>query len=362
VERIPAPSGTRLAAAVVAVIVAGSATAGVFLFQAKQPPRATPADAIVETVGLSSTTTTVDVTVLATLQTSPDALAGASPDGVVTSLGDIQVGGTVINGATVYEVDGTAVRAVRAPRPFYRTIKLGDHGWDVDELRGVLRTLKISVPASGPADAQLQASVRGWAGGSQDLAGDVVFDPGLTVWIPAGPDLRVSKIAVQAGAPSPARGTAVVSFAPSLQSAELKNAPPADGFIVDRTVSVAGMTYRLNGAQLKLDDAGRVALAAAASNSGTQPGALAEQATTLELDGRLQTTWSSASSLPIVAIVTRATGELCVVSRTSAGYQPANVTVAASSTADGTAVVSGLLAGVDVVLNPVDAGLDDICR
>jgi hypothetical protein len=109
----------------------------------------------------------------------------AAASGVVTSSACVP-GQSLSSGKVAFSVDGNAVIAMSADVPFYRDLRWGDAGSDVDSLRRALAALGYSVGASGAFSKDVFEALSA----IQDSEG-MAFDDGqfhLTdfLWVPPG--------------------------------------------------------------------------------------------------------------------------------------------------------------------------------
>lgn len=357
------PAGVRAALSVLLVILLASV--GVFWLLQRWPDTgaalATPVAPVVMTVPAGAAKTDLPVTVNV-LTGRPAPLVAPALSGVVTAV-TLAPGDVLGQGAQVLEVDGRPVRAAATAKPFYRVIKLGDTGQDVTALRTLLGEAGIDVAVSGAADQALRTAVGSWLGAQ---AAGVVFDPAQVIWLPTA-GLVVDTVAATVGAPAPAAGTPVVTFAPVVKSATI----PPSGFAANATsftVAVAGRSFRVDksGALTLTDKDARVLAATAAttppdpSNAGSSTSA--DGVTVSHVPGRLTTTWASpVVTIPTGAIITRQDGTLCVVTAHGGIRHGVTVTVTASQTGTGTSQAWGLAAGASLVVNPVASATASAC-
>ncbi|MDZ4045686.1 MAG: peptidoglycan-binding protein, partial [Rhodoglobus sp.] len=133
--------------------------------------------------------TLVDFADQRTLPLAPTFAEGAelraAAAGVVTS-NDCIPGQAFVSGKVAFSVDGSPVVALSADVPFYRDLRWGDTGSDVDSLRRALAALGYSVAASGEFSSDVAEALSK----IQDSEG-LAFDDGgfhLTdfLWVPAG--------------------------------------------------------------------------------------------------------------------------------------------------------------------------------
>ena len=145
-------------------------------------PSSHAADSSPLTVNVKEMTIGRALTLNATVK-QPFAVAAFAPsNGIVTSLSTT---GTVNAGDTLYTVNGHPVVAASGAFPFYRPLRQGDSGQDVDQLRLLLRSKGYDVDPAGPYSSAVAIAVRAWQKslnvdptGSIEL-GDVIAIPDL---------------------------------------------------------------------------------------------------------------------------------------------------------------------------------------
>lgn len=357
------PAGVRTASlALLAVLLAAG---GVFWLLQQWPDTgaalATPVAPVVMTVPEGTVKTAAPVTVsVATMR--PAALVAPAFSGVVTAV-TLAPGDALGQGDQLLEIDGRPVRAAATAKPFHRVIAPGDTGEDVTALRALLGEAGIAVPAAGAADESLRDAVGSWLGAQP---AEVVFDPAQVLWLPTA-GLVVDTVEATVGAPAPAPGTSVVTFAPVVASATIPPsdvAADADGV----TVAVAGRSLpaAASGTLTVLGEDARALAATVATtpsdSSGAGGGDGAGTRTVSDVPGTVTTIWASpVVAIPTGAIVTREDGTLCAVIVDGATRRGVTVTVTASETGTGVSHAGGLAAGASLVVNPVASATAAVC-
>lgn len=382
------PAGARTAAVMLAAVVIGAA--GTLIALRSWPDTAaalgTRAAPVLMTVPAGTVRTTQPANIAVDITTVPPALA---PDltGVVTAL-PAAPGSTVVQGQPLIDVNGAAVRAAITPMPFYRPLARGDTGGDVLQLRALLAHLGYPVARRGPIDEEVAQAVASWMGTPVPASG-AVFAPSQVIWIPAR-HVVIAGIAAAVGAPPPAAGSALISFAPTVTSAQLAAATPPE--VASATVSVAGAAFAVHHGALALVGSRAAALAQAAAGAAANANQAAglggpaddaastaqAAASTVTVTGTLTIKWSApVVGIPTSSILTRADGSLCVVTLSRATRRPGSasssatldgrttgdeIRVVASQTATGVSSATGLPPGRTLVVNPVESGLSAACQ
>ena len=224
-----------------------------------------------------------------------------------------------------------------------------------------------STPAIASAVRRLALSI--------GAASDGTFDPAWVVWLPA-PQLVVSAVHAEAGAPVAAAGQPLVTYAATVGSAVLAGVPadaerPASDELEVRGISTAHL--RLRDSAVVLDAAARRVLGAAVAAAPPTPGApdaadgssdghsAAPRSVTI---GAVRVTrWRDVvADVPVAGLVTRSDASVCVVVRSGESWRAVPVEVVGSDPATLQAEVRGLTDGARMVANPEAAGLADRCR
>jgi len=178
--------------------------------------------------------------------------------GTVTAI-PVDPGAGWESGMPVLEVDGVAILALATPRPFVRDLRLGDEGWDVDQLREVLADRGVLELADSPGprfDRPMRDVVLSLNALRGDPLPDGVFDRGSVIWIPSPFVPRVA-YAVKVGDLVPASGFAIASYEQDTQLAPVSFVDPS----VDAQHYIGGPVTDRNGREIgTLDRDGRVQL------------------------------------------------------------------------------------------------------
>jgi peptidoglycan hydrolase-like protein with peptidoglycan-binding domain len=263
------------------------------------------------------------------------------------------IGDTVTTGTPLIEIDGVH-ESQRLDRPFYRTLELGDKGDDVVALNSLLIRLGYSSAAhseasfdAGTAQAvrQLQTQL-----GFQQVNSS--FRPEIVVWLSHEP-LVVAELRAVAGAPAPPAGSPLFVSKGSISSAVVKPADPRDPDVTFEPggrwlLSVVGLALPVQD-QPALDESARQAVSRALTTETTS------LLGTLRLESPLKVT-----AIPASAVMTGATGDLCVWVEGADGFDARAVEVGGS--ARGISYVGAGLKGDERVLsNPAQILEDASC-
>lgn len=277
---------------------------------------------------------------------------------------------TLISGQRVATIDGLARIAFATPVAFYRALRWGDSGADVEQLHVMLRELGFLNDEPAMATVYDRATydavyaLEAALGASQPTG---QFDPGLVVWLPASP-FEVASVQLKASAPAPPAGQAVASERLRLTGARASASQPDTPLIFEPGVQyvlvVEGERFPFDSSTATVPEEDMAALEAFAEppslgaeptrpnspegSSGSRPGVV-ERAIPL-----------SSRAIPSTAVMMNSAGALCVWVPERNDYSAVPVRVA-SSRAGVTDVIEGLDAGAIVLANPAQILADPSC-
>jgi hypothetical protein len=315
------------------------------------------------------------IELIVTLSGGGDARA---PDwqGLVTSV-LVKPGDTMSTGSPIVEVDGVRRVAAATPRPFYRSLTLGDVGPDVDQLVAFLTAigkLPPDRPNDRPYDQSLGRAVKALAADlgirEPDDKSWMDFDNTWVVWMP-GENLLVDEVRLTVGTVAPSLGEVLLTFRSAVTSVRFAVGVPAlttEG--VSDEVTVNGLVLPVTNGEIILDDQSRDELASLLSSATDVADSASEiehQASQgndreISINAVRSTTFDVATqAVPVAAVVTSLNGGQWVLVPGQDGYEGVPVVVVASETARSLAFVRGLDDVAEVVGNPGAAQLSEIC-
>lgn len=226
--------------------------------------------------------------------------------GLVLSV-EAEAGQTLTTGTPVAVVDGVTRVAMASPTPFYRPLSRGDRGPDVAMLRTAIAAVVPGDYGTGDAfDVRLQAGVGALCERLGCGARTAVFDPGWFVYLPAD-TVTVGEVHLSPASPAPLAGEEIITAAAVLSGLTVG---PGSG-----TDALASSRFPTSGEGYEFV-ARSTAVALAADFTGT--GSLEDLARAVG-QGTASVTGSvrliqprQASSVAAAALVTGATGRVCV--------------------------------------------------
>lgn len=274
-----------------------------------QPPQLSDFD---ERTGVAATLTWVD----------GPALYAPAWSGIVGRV-DVQPGDSVDHGDAIAVIDGTTRLAVSSPQPFYRPLGLDDRGPDVGWLHDALASLGYMEGVSNQdRERTSEATLLAIGGLATDLGISSTvsaFDPAWFVWLPQS--LQVEAIELTVGSPAPPAGSAIAASRARLGAATLQT---MDGqqLELDRDVSYL---LEIAGEELSLDsEIGTVNEAGLARLSTALPARLDSASGTVRREQPVPV-WA----LPSAAVMSNASGQLCVWIESGDQFEAVGVVVVA---------------------------------
>lgn len=251
---------------------------------------------------------------------SPSLEVLSPADGMVTSVNTKLQGSTIRTGSSLLSVDGVKILAWRDGRPFFRDLRRGDQGLDVESLHVLLRKLRL-VDESLVRDSRFGVGTEKGVRGLQSrlrAAQDGVFRSAYVAYVPRGVE-RLADFGVGVGE-LVSRGETLFASTPVVTRTELVAPLGAPDIAV------------LSGHPLVISAGTETLSVVGLAHSGTQARRVFDFATTAQRDGSL--TGESTSTLrvfegaqvrlaqpqrvatiPSAAIVTDTQGASCVVLR-----------------------------------------------
>ena len=293
------------------------------------------------------------LTFMATVEQPFEMVAINSLSGIVTWVGS---GGMTESGDRLFEVSGYPVFAARGETPFYRDLRLGVRGPDVEQLQLALNKWGHEVSVTGRFDAATTAAVRAWQlATSQPRTGNVA--QGTILALPTLP--TVVRFGDQIQHAALVNGGEVALLARHGEPEFLLNLPPERAALVpvdaQIEITVDGDLWTAVISDSLVDTFGQVTFRLTAPDGGVVCGARCEalgDAEHISLPAVIYVVPpTSGPSLPVSAIATRPCGAAVIQDPDGTTVL---VTVLASS--DGVAVIDGLELGRQVRLFPAGAG------
>jgi peptidoglycan hydrolase-like protein with peptidoglycan-binding domain len=274
------------------------------------------------------------------LWAEPPALVAPMWSGLVTAV-LVSPGDTLVDGDRVAAVDGVARVVVVSSMPFHRALRPKDQGQDVAMLQDALfRFGYLDDPADGVFGSSTLSAVGSWAKDLGVTTEVSEFDPGWVIWLPRS-EFVVGGVNLEPGHPVPELGEPVVSGPPLLDGVTLG---ATDGFPI---VLDGAWQLGIGDLTVELED-GHVGV------GGLQTISAILEPEVHELQGVVELANPRAVvDVPAAAIITGASGNLCVYKERPSGWMP--VVVDVTSGRPGYAqVASGLSEGDVVLANPSD--------
>jgi hypothetical protein len=270
-------------------------------------------------------------------------IAAGPARGTVTSV-TVKPGGTLADGAVLFQADGVDRVGFASSIPFYRPISANAEAADVAELHRLL-VLKGALK-SMPANPRVATFATGQAIGdfaeSIGAARTTTFDPGWVVWLPE-PNLVVETIALKVGQPAPAQGSVIITTPGRVTSAKLASAnqePLTFATGVEYVAIVDGQEFAIDTATQSIAAAGLPRLRSPKETERDGIPATTRRKTPLQ-----------ALAVPSSAVMTNEQGALCLWIAEGKEYRPATVTIAGAR-AGVTNIASGLQPSQQVLSNP----------
>ena len=345
--------GVLVLALAVAVLVL--APAAFLVWALNRPPAlegvtTTPEPLLVE---VSEVTTSASQEAELTLTWSAvESLVAPAWSGLVT---EVFVGPGDVIGSTdrVLNVGGLDRIAYHAPRPFYRPIRKGDSGPDVEAFHQLLADLGL-IEGEALGDVASSTTVRAIGMLAAQLGGSAkttVFDPGWVVWLPT-PEFEVGELLVEPGQPAPPQGQPFAVSGQRIESAVISDVQvPPDLADLDWVVDVGGI-------ELPVEISSPVELAASVLDELeklVEPGFEEPIPVVLRL-----TEPASRTVVPVSAVAVSESGDTCVWQPGPEGPEPVAVELGRTR-GDVVEVVAGVELGSQVVANPVEAFDGGVC-
>lgn len=263
--------------------------------------------------------------------------------GLVTDV-HLAPGDHVTTGTPVVSVDGVRRIAAHTPRPFWRTLDVGDRGEDVRHAQQLLWTLGFL--SGSISDAYTEAAARAvarWARSLGDEAPDGSFNPAYVVWLPV-PSLEIAAIEIQPGLPAPPAGAVLARGPRPLVEAAILSSTD-EPVVLDEPTDwefvYAGTTYGLAAervARVRSELLDRLSQAVASDDSA--------------IEGILRRREPVPAILvPASAVTANSRGDFCVWVPSGDGFAARRVTVG-EGTINRAQILSGLVGGEAVLANP----------
>lgn len=308
----------------------------------------------------------------------PPTLKAPAWDGLVTAM-PTRSGSKVSEGTVLISIDGIDRVLVATAMPPFRPLAAGDSGPDVAELAGYLARegfLPEEAREADRVDDQYLSALNAFAASLGIDSGEdgAAFDPGWVVWSPTSEPGRLLGMNAVVGEPAPSPGGDLATLGADVSRAAWE-VDAVTGSHDDVTgLVIQGSTHRfvVDGDALVLDEAGTAELQRLVQQQLAESGLTVETADQGDAGGSTELVMPAEVSLegqntihgsvPITALVSRSTGESCVVVEAAGRWATKTVEVVRSNTALGAATVTGLAVGEDtVVVNPWASTLAERC-
>ena len=162
------------------------------------------------------------------------------------------------NGQLIARVNGLGTIALTTPTPFYRDLKSGDRGPDVDQLVVVLRELGLLDAAEQPD--RFTSSVSSAVRSLNYLRGvdSKVFSYQYALWLP-GAIVSIGQVKLEVGGPAPVAGFGAILLPDTLASATARqisndgSSSPLERTPLERIVVADGERHRIDSSGALLD-------------------------------------------------------------------------------------------------------------
>lgn len=271
----------------------------------------------------------------------PAPIASAPPwSGTITRV-EARAGNPVSSGDVVARVDEVDRLAFATADPFWRPLGKGDTGTDVSMLQALLTEQGFyDNTVDGVFGSRMEASIKLFESTLGVVEPTGVFDPGWLIWLPENPLTPVT-IDLPRVTPAPAAGTPILIGPTRLATATLLDQA---GGVVDIEGSwrldIDDVTVDLSDG--RIDESALETLSGVLDQEDVQiPGTItrAQPVTILEI--------------PVTAVVSNASGEMCVFVPEGDGYLPRTVELA-DGQVSWVQVVAGLTTADRILVNPSD--------
>ncbi|MFQ5523434.1 MAG: hypothetical protein ACE5F5_07635 [Acidimicrobiia bacterium] len=281
-----------------------------------------------------------------------ESLVAPAWSGLVTEV-FVGPGDVITSTGRVLNAGGLDRIAYHAPRPFYRPIRKGDSGPDVETLHQLLTDLGL-VEGDALGDVASSKTVRAIGMLAAHLGGSAktrVFDPGWVVWLP-GPEFEVGELLVEPGQPAPPQGQPFAVSRQRIESAVISDVQvPPDLAGLDWVVDVGGT-------ELPVEISNLLKLAASVLDELeklVEPGFEEPIPVILRLAEP-----ASRVVVPVSAVAVYESGDTCVWQPGPGGSTPVAVELGRTR-GDVVEVVAGVELSSQVVANPAEAFDGGVC-
>lgn len=322
-----------------------------------------PAEPVWASPTASETRDDIDVVVTVDVGDAPTLKAPDWATGVITAV-NVTPGATIEEFDQIATVGQTPIIAAHTPSPFSRDLTIGSSGADVVMLQELLgRAGVYDGTVDGKYGSVTGGAVKDWRTALGDPNASTAFDHTQIIWMPDSTFAVADTILVVA-VPAPAAGTDIISANRDFVAATLTGeaaapvrAPAGYTLRVDGTTDLGPVIDQLDRSQL---DALATAYYAGTIAETTINGQ-ASPSGTLRFTGTLEQDQPTKHiAVPGSAII-HGTGDLaCVVIGPQSDLAAVRVTVTGSNLTTVFLDPSTAPAG-DVLVNPVDVGLDVQC-
>jgi hypothetical protein len=283
-------------------------------------------------------------------------LASSGLPGLVTSV-EVATGDELRSGDAVFSVDGQMVLAATTESPFFRELRSGSRGADVEALQRLLVDWGfLDAEPDGVFATSTAAAVRTLEIHIGVATPTSRFSPSYLIWLPKSP-MHVGEVNVRTGFPAPASGEVIVQGLAEIVSARFVG---SDGspvrFDGARTVELDGHDLGATGSSEISEDVVRGALVGMSENDVTREEGMVSVPVVLRLPEPELVTVVASSAVMVDATGTAA----CVwVANSNAGYEAVEVHPVGGTL--GVTEVDENLEGEGVLANPLEILADPSC-
>ena len=279
--------------------------------------------------------------------------------GTVTEV-SVTSGNTITSGTIIAKIDGIGRMAFHSSSPFFRPISRGDSGQDVDELGAMLVALGLMDSYDGLADRAMIAAVRelGDSLGVPDSARIESFDPAWCVFLPV-PEVTVDEVSMSAGGLAPTQGQEILTSRPTIASVVLSPDQALGSGTSPMRVEVAGLKLPVD-ESLAVEDpldheSAQILIDAVSTEGALSSGVVKGQLVLSHVDDAVEV--PTASLVPVSG-----TPDLCLVVSHGIELEARSVELIASDSASSSSYVTGVVAGENIVVGPLDAAIRRYCE
>ena len=279
--------------------------------------------------------------------------------------------GPLTSGQRIATVDGVDRFVYATPEPFYRSLRSGDTGPDVEMLHEMLLAMRY-MESEPPAMTTYSYATYLAVYDLEEALGvgrpTGQFDPGWVAWLPESP-FEIGSLSLEVAASAPPPGGTLASERSRLTAATVSPSQPGATLSfepgTEYVLTVEGQTIPFDTSSLTVPAEGLAVLETVA-----EPSSAAQQPSSpfgpgggggSGLSGAVErATPLRSRAVPASAVMVNAAGDLCVWQPEGQSYAAVPVRVQ-SSRAGVTDIIDGLEAGATVLANPAEILADPSC-